>query len=381
MVSRVGAVRKYRKPLIRLYRTCRVADITTSIPEELLRALQAYSYGAESEDTRRGRCRGVDEGGQCHGTSRAVHCEADRGGHARCLSAADRFDVAGVGRGAELHVPDAGWAGVRDRGVCRSGVEPALHGRRPAAELHRPGNACDGALSVHPWRFHGDERQVLVLLPGAVEYQGTVLRGHLSHVHPGGRAAGPHRVRDHAGLRHLARRLRGVDEQCRGTSRQHPDRAYRANAAAAKYSRVVAAQVYGTSVRPARLHLRREWRRVPGVGRGGEHRGVWDGSVPMVPGVPNAIPNFQAAQVVALRVLHDKLPQIADAMEPGGSGNPYAGLTRSSERPAGGDPAGLPASRMVAVHDPDRRLVRRRDLTCPRPGPDLRHRLLDQARL
>jgi hypothetical protein len=59
--------------------------------------------------------------------------------------------------------------------------------------------------------------------------------------------------------------------------------------------------------------------------------GVWDGFVPMVPGVPNAIPNFQAAQVLALRVLHGKLAQIDDAVEPGGSGDPYAGLSAEQQ--------------------------------------------------
>jgi hypothetical protein len=46
----------------------------------------------------------------------------------------------------------------------------------------------------------------------------------------------------------------------------------------------------------------------------------------MVFGVPNAIPSFMTVQLLALRVLRDKLPQIADAMEAGGSGDPYANL-------------------------------------------------------
>ncbi len=102
---------------------------------------------------------------------------------------------------------------------------------------------------------------------------------------------------------------------------------YRVNAAAAKYSQVVASQVYRTSV-PARGYLY--------GASGGAYQtlsavenstGVWQGSVPMVPGVPNSIPTNQVVQLMGLRVLGDKLPQIADAMEPGGSGNPYAGLT------------------------------------------------------
>jgi hypothetical protein len=51
----------------------------------------------------------------------------------------------------------------------------------------------------------------------------------------------------------------------------------------------------------------------------------------MVPGAPNAIPSFMSVQLLALRVLQDKLPQIADAMAPGGSGNPYAGLSAQQQ--------------------------------------------------
>ena len=54
--------------------------------------------------------------------------------------------------------------------------------------------------------------------------------------------------------------------------------------------------------------------------------GVWDGGVPMVPGSPNSIPSYQGAVMLGLRVLRDALPAIADALEPGGSGDPYAGL-------------------------------------------------------
>jgi hypothetical protein len=102
---------------------------------------------------------------------------------------------------------------------------------------------------------------------------------------------------------------------------------YRANAAAAKYSRVVAVQLYGASA-PTRGYLY--------GGSGGAYQtlgaaenteGVWQGTVPFVPGVPNAIPSFQASELLALRVLGPQLPQIADAMAPGGSGNPYAGLS------------------------------------------------------
>jgi hypothetical protein len=107
---------------------------------------------------------------------------------------------------------------------------------------------------------------------------------------------------------------------------------YRVNAAAAKFSREVAAKMYGD-------------RRIYGYlygGSGGAYQtisslentvGVWDGGVPYVMGSPNAIPNMFTVRINALRVLRmrDKLPAIMDAIDPGGSGNPYAGLMTKSE--------------------------------------------------
>ena len=101
--------------------------------------------------------------------------------------------------------------------------------------------------------------------------------------------------------------------------------AYRANAAAAQYSRVVAAEMYGEH-RPYGYAF---------GGSGGAYRtmggmenteGVWDGAVPYVPGSPMAIPNVFTVRMHAMRVLEDKFPQIVDALEPGGSGDMYAGL-------------------------------------------------------
>jgi hypothetical protein len=45
-------------------------------------------------------------------------------------------------------------------------------------------------------------------------------------------------------------------------------------------------------------------------------------------GSPQAIPNVFTARLLALRVLHSKFPAIVDAMEPGGSGDIYAGLDK-----------------------------------------------------
>ena len=101
--------------------------------------------------------------------------------------------------------------------------------------------------------------------------------------------------------------------------------AYRAHAAAARFARAVAGEMYG----PHRAHG------YAYGGSGGGYRtigcaenteGVWDGFVPYVIGSPMAIPNCFTVRMHAQRVLRDRLDDIVDAMEPGGSGDPYAGL-------------------------------------------------------
>ena len=102
-------------------------------------------------------------------------------------------------------------------------------------------------------------------------------------------------------------------------------RGYRVNAAVAKFSRVVAAEIYGAHRTYGYLY----------GGSGGAYQtvtsaemttGVWDGFVPYVMGSPQSIPNCFTVRVNALRVLKDKWPSIIDAIEPGGSGDPYARL-------------------------------------------------------
>lgn len=106
--------------------------------------------------------------------------------------------------------------------------------------------------------------------------------------------------------------------------------AYRANAAAAQFSRTVAAHIYG-GLRPYGYAF---------GGSGGAYRtiggienteGVWDGVVPFVVGSPMAIPNVFTVRMHAMRVLWDKFPQIVDALEPGGSGDMYAGLNEEEK--------------------------------------------------
>ena len=101
--------------------------------------------------------------------------------------------------------------------------------------------------------------------------------------------------------------------------------AYKANAASAQFSRVVAQKI---------LVGKRPFGYLFG-GSGGAYRtvggientdGVWDGAVPYVLGSPMAIPNVFTVRMYAMRILKDKFPQIVDALEPGGSGDMYAGL-------------------------------------------------------
>jgi hypothetical protein len=101
--------------------------------------------------------------------------------------------------------------------------------------------------------------------------------------------------------------------------------AYKANAAAALYSKVVATNIFGKH---------RTYGYAYG-GSGGAYRtigsientdGVWDGVAPYVLGSPMAIPNVFSVRMNAMRILNDKLPQIIDAMDAGGSGDMYAGL-------------------------------------------------------
>ena len=102
-------------------------------------------------------------------------------------------------------------------------------------------------------------------------------------------------------------------------------RAYRANAASAQYSRVVVTSMYGGK-RPYGYAFGGSGGAYRTIGGMENTEGVWDGVVPYVVGSPMAIPNVFSVRMQAMRVLKDKLPGIIDAVEPGGSGDMYAGL-------------------------------------------------------
>jgi hypothetical protein len=111
-----------------------------------------------------------------------------------------------------------------------------------------------------------------------------------------------------------------------GGNEANAEMIYKSSAAVAEYSRVVAARLYGTH---------RPFGYIYGGSGGGfktmscfENTNAWDGAVPYIIGSPMAIPNVFTVRAHALRVLRKKLPLIADAVEPGGSGDIYAGLNQ-----------------------------------------------------
>lgn len=106
---------------------------------------------------------------------------------------------------------------------------------------------------------------------------------------------------------------------------------YKVDAAAAKFAKVVAARYYGS---PQRIYGY-IW-----GGSGGSYQtiaamentvGVWDGAVPFIVGDPTSIPNNFFARALARLVLQDKASLIADAVSPGGSGDPRGGLDEAEQ--------------------------------------------------
>ena len=100
---------------------------------------------------------------------------------------------------------------------------------------------------------------------------------------------------------------------------------YRASAAAAHYSRVVAADMYGDH---------RPYGYCSGGSAGGwrtisclENSDAWDGGVPLIHPHPATFPTMLSADAHAIRLLRHKVSTIVDALEPGGTGNMFDGLT------------------------------------------------------
>lgn len=101
---------------------------------------------------------------------------------------------------------------------------------------------------------------------------------------------------------------------------------YRHTAAAAKFAESVAAKYYGSD-RPISGYLYGpSGGSFQTIGAAENTTGVWQGFVPLVQAVPQPTSyNFQGRAAAEL-ILGDKADQIRDAVLPGGSGDPYAGL-------------------------------------------------------
>jgi hypothetical protein len=103
--------------------------------------------------------------------------------------------------------------------------------------------------------------------------------------------------------------------------------AYRVNAAAAKYSRVLATELYGEH-RPYGYLFGGSGGSYQTIGSAENTRGIWDGFLPYVMATPNAIPSMFTVRTHALRILRrqNKFVAVMDAIDPGGSGDPLAEL-------------------------------------------------------
>ncbi|MET0522827.1 MAG: PKD domain-containing protein [Jiangellaceae bacterium] len=107
---------------------------------------------------------------------------------------------------------------------------------------------------------------------------------------------------------------------------------YRHDAAAAKFAEQFAAryyhagnrQIYGYLYGPSGGSFQT-------TGAAENTTGVWEGFVPMVQGVPMSVPYTFFIRALARLVLQDKAEQIATAVRPGGSGDPYAGLDQAQQ--------------------------------------------------
>ncbi|MCZ9882821.1 hypothetical protein [Arthrobacter sp. B2a2-09] len=178
--------------------------------------------------------------------------------------------------------------------------------------------------------FGGTDTRFSVYLPPADQYQGRFFQ-HVTPVPDSENLAqldaGPHNKIAFAiasGAYFLETNGGGTAGKP-GTGVDPTIAAYRANAAAAQHSRVLAAQAFGDH-RPYGYAFGGSGGGFRTIGGAENTAGVWDGVVPYVIGSPMAIPNVFTIRMHAQRILRDVLDQVVDAAEPGGSGDMFDGL-------------------------------------------------------
>lgn len=100
---------------------------------------------------------------------------------------------------------------------------------------------------------------------------------------------------------------------------------WKSSAAAAEYSRILAMEYYGCT---------RPYGYIFGGSGGGyktiaciENTNAWDGACPYVIGSPYSLPNTITMHVQGMRTLRHAFPKIIDALDAGGNGDMYEGLT------------------------------------------------------
>lgn len=105
---------------------------------------------------------------------------------------------------------------------------------------------------------------------------------------------------------------------------------WKSSAAAAEYSRTLAMKYYGCE---------RPYGYVYGGSGGGyktiaciENTNAWDGACPYVIGSPYSLPNSISLHVQGMRTLRRVFPKIIDALDAGGSGDMYKGLTEDEQK-------------------------------------------------
>lgn len=106
---------------------------------------------------------------------------------------------------------------------------------------------------------------------------------------------------------------------------------YRHGAAAAKFAEAFAADYYRTDEPIFGYLYGPSGGSFQTLGAMENTSGVWDGFVPMVQGVPMSAPYTFFIRSMARLILEDKAGQISDALSPGGSGDPYAGLDAAEQ--------------------------------------------------
>lgn len=109
-----------------------------------------------------------------------------------------------------------------------------------------------------------------------------------------------------------------------------PHKIWKSSAAAAEYSRQVAQEYYGCT---------RPYGYVFGGSGGGyktiaciENTNAWDGACPYVIGSPYSLPNTITLHVQGMRTLRHVMGKIVDALDAGGSGDMYEGLTEDEAK-------------------------------------------------